>query len=257
MCTLALYFRVIEDFPVIVAANRDEHYDRPSAAPHLWSTKPSVLAGKDLLAGGTWLGINEHGLLAGILNRRSNGEPDHPLVKSHSRSRGLLCLDILRFKSAAAACEFINRHKGIYQPFTVVFVDPREAWIAYNIRQKIETRKLDIGLHVYSSAADFDVRSEKIDRARVRFAAIVKGSPPNCSDKADWVRALHTVLGDHTLGNGSIDPREAVCVHGEAAGTVSSTIIFYSQSERRFYTFNCSGPPCCEPFGEALQLDAG
>jgi uncharacterized protein with NRDE domain len=245
---------MLGDFPVLVAANRDEHYDRPSAAPHLWSTKPSVLAGKDLLAGGTWLGVNEHGLLVGILNRRPNGEPD-PLLKSHSRSRGLLCLDILSFKSAAAACEFINRHEERYQPFTIVFVDRSEAWIAYNIREKIETRKLDAGLHVYSSTADLAVRSEKIDRAHIRFAGIGEELSSTCSDKAAWVRALHTVLGDHTLGNGSIDPREAICVHGEVSGTVSSTIIFYSQPERRLYTFNCPGPPCRETFGEALQLD--
>jgi uncharacterized protein with NRDE domain len=245
---------MLEDFPMLVAANRDEHYDRPSAGPHLWSTKPRVLAGKDLSASGTWLGVNEHGLLVGILNRRSNGEPD-PLLKSHARSRGLLCLDILGFRSAAAACEFINRHEEIYQPFTVVFADPSEAWIAHNSRKKIETLKLDEGLHVYSSAADFAVRSEKVDRAHVRFAGIVEGSPSNCNDKAAWVRALHTVLGDHTLGNGSTDPRDAICVHGDIAGTVSSTIVFYFQPEQRFYTFNCSGPPCRESFGEALRLD--
>jgi uncharacterized protein with NRDE domain len=245
---------MIKDFPVLVAANRDEHYDRPSAGPHPWSTKPRVLAGKDLSAGGTWLGVNEHGLLIGILNRRSNGEPD-PLLKSHARSRGLLCLDILSFKSAAAACAFINRHEEVYQPFTVVFADPSEAWIAHNSRKKIETLKLDEGLHVYSSAADSAVRSEKVDRAHVRFAGIVEGSPSNCSDKGAWVRALHTVLGDHTLGNGSTDPREAICVHGDVAGTVSSTIVFYSQPEQRFYTFNCPGPPCRESFGEALRLN--
>jgi uncharacterized protein with NRDE domain len=245
---------MIEDFPVLVAANRDEHYDRPSAAPYLWSTRPSVVAGKDLRAGGTWLGINEHGLLVGILNRRSNGEPD-PLLKSRARSRGLLCLDILGFKSAAAACAFINRHEEIYQPFTVVFVDRSEAWLAYNSRQKIETRKLDEGLHVYSSAADFAVQSEKVDRAHVRFAAIVEGSPSNCSDKATWVRSLHPVLSDHALGNDSTDPRDAICVHGDVSGTVSSTIILYSEPERRLYTFNCPGPPCRGSFGEALQLN--
>ena len=245
---------MIEDFPVLVAANRDEHYDRPSAAPYLWSTRPSVVAGKDLRAGGTWLGINEHGLLVGILNRRSNGEPD-PLLKSRTRSRGLLCLDILGFKSAAAACAFINRHEEIYQPFTVVFADRREAWLAYNIRQKIETRKLDEGLHVYSSVAEFAVRSEKVDRAHVQFTQVVEELRSNCSDKSVWARSLRKVLGDHTLGNGSNDPRDAICVHGDVAGTVSSTIIFHDQFDQRLYTFNCPGTPCRGAFGEALELN--
>jgi uncharacterized protein with NRDE domain len=245
---------MIENFPVLVAANRDEHYDRASATPHFWSTKPRIFAGKDLLAGGTWLGVNEHGLLAGILNRRSTGEPEPP-IGNHIRSRGLLCLDILSFKSAADACAFIKRHEEIYQPFTVVFVDANEAWIAHNIRQKIETRKLDRGLHVYSSASDFAVRSEKVDRAHVRFSGIVERLSSTCGDKTAWVNSLHTVLGDHAVGNGSNDPREAICVHGEISGTLSSTIIFYSQSERRVHTFSCAGPPCRGSFGETLQLD--
>ena len=251
---MALYFHMVEDFPVLVAANRDEHYDRPSAAPHQWSSKPRIVAGKDLLAGGTWLGINEHGLLVGILNRRTNAEPD-PFLKSRTRSRGLLCLDILSFKSAGAACAFINQHEAIYQPFTVVFADASEAWIAYNIREKINARKLDEGLHVHSSAADFAVRSEKVDRAHSRFAGIFEELPSTCNDKAAWVHSLHTVLGDHALGNGSTDPRDAICVHGDVSGTVSSTIIFYSQPQQRFYSFNCLGPPCRGSFDETLRLN--
>jgi uncharacterized protein with NRDE domain len=243
---------MVDRYPVIVAANRDEHYDRPSAAPALWSTEPNILAGKDLLAGGTWLGVNEHGLLVGILNRRSNSEPD-PLTQT--RSRGLLCLDLLSLKSAADAHAFVNRHEETYQPFTVVFVDPNEAWIAYNVRRQIETHRLQEGLHVYSSAAEFTVRSEKVDRAHVQFAQVFEGLRSNCSDKSAWVHSLRTVLGDHTLGNGSNDPRDAICVHGDVAGTVSSTIIFHDQPEQRLYTFNCLGSPCRGSFAEALMLN--
>ena len=243
---------MIDRYPVLVAANRDEHYDRPSTPPGLWSTEPKILAGKDLLAGGTWLGANEHGLLVGILNRRSNSEPD---ALTQTRSRGLLCLDLLRLNSAADAHAFVNRHQEPYQPFTVVFVDPSEAWIAYNVRRQIKTHRLDEGLHVYSSAAEFAVRSEKVDRAHVQFAQVVEELRSNCSDKSVWARSLRKVLGDHTLGNGSNDPRDAICVHGDVAGTVSSTIIFHDQLDQRLYTFNCPGTPCREAFGEALVLN--
>ena len=243
---------MVDHYPMIVAANRDEHYDRPSAPPDLWSTGPKIFAGKDLLAGGTWLGVNEHGLLVGILNRRSDSQPD---LLNHTRSRGLLCLDLLSCKSAAAASAFVNRHEETYQPFTVVFVDASEAWIAYNDRREIKTRRLAAGLHVYSSAAEFAVRSEKVDRAHVQFAQVAEGLRPNLSDKSAWVRSLHTVLGDHNPGNGSNDPRDAICVHGDIAGTVSSTIAFYSQPEQLFYTYNCPGPPCRGSFGEAFVLN--
>jgi uncharacterized protein with NRDE domain len=252
VCTLALYFRLVDHCPVIVAANRDEHYDRPSAPPGLWSTEPKIVAGTDLLAGGTWLGVNEHGLLVGILNRRLNSEPNS---LTHTRSRGLLCLDLLTLKSAADAYAFVNRHEEAYQPFTIVFVDPKEAWIAYNVRRQIKTHKLEEGLHVYSSAAEFSMRSEKVDRAHMQFAQVFEGLRSNGSEKSVWVRALRTVLGDHTLGNGSNDPRDAICVHGDVAGTVSSTIIFHDQTDQRFYTFNCPGTPCRGAFGEALVLN--
>ena len=252
MCTLALYFHMVERCPVIVAANRDEHYDRPSAPPDVWSTVPKILAGKDLLAGGTWLGVNEHGLLVGILNRRATSEPD-PLP--HSRSRGLLCLDLLKLKSAADACAFVSRHEEAYQPFTIIFADPNEAWLAYNARRQIEAHRLKEGLHVYSSAADISVRSEKVDRAHMQFAQVLEGLGPDCQDKSAWVRSLQTVLGDHKVGNGSADPREAICVHGEVSGTVSSTIIFHDQLDRQFCTFNCLGTPCRRDFGEALVLN--
>lgn len=252
MCTLALYFRMVERYPVIVAANRDEHYDRPSAPPALWSTVPVILAGKDLLAGGTWFGVNEHGVLVGILNRRANSEPDpHP----HIRSRGLLCLDLLKLKSAEDVSAFLASHKEAYQPFTVVFVDPKEAWIAYNARRQIETHRLKEGLHVYSSAAEISVRSEKVDRAHMQFAQVLEGIETDYRDKSAWVRSLQTVLGDHKVGNGSADPREAICVHGEVSGTVSSTIIFHDQADRQFCTFNCPGTPCRRDFGEALVLN--
>lgn len=243
---------MVDRYPVIVAANRDEHFDRPTAPPALWSTKPKILAGKDLSAGGTWLGVNEHGLLVGILNRRSNGGPD-PLNKT--RSRGLFCLDLLSLKSAADAHSFVDRHQEPYQPFTVVFVDPREAWIAYNVGQQIKAHKLDAGLHVYSSAAEFAVRSEKVDRAHLQFALVLEEARSNCSDKAAWVRSLRRVLGDHTQGNGSNDARDAICVHGDVAGTVSSTIIFLDQLEQRFHAFNCGGPPCQASFADALLLN--
>ena len=243
---------MVDECPVIVAANRDEHYDRPSAPPGLWSTEPNILAGRDLLAGGTWLGVNAHGLLVGILNRRLNGKPDS---LTPTRSRGLFCLDLLGLESAADACAFVNRHQETYQPFTVVFADCREAWVAYNTRREIETHRLDEGLHVYTSATPFAEPSEKVDRAHLQFAQVVTGLGSSCGDKSSWVRSLSMVLADHSLGNGSNDPRDAICVHGEVSGTVSSTIIFFSQAGQRFHVFNCAGSPCLGSFAEPLTLN--
>ena len=243
---------MFKHYPLIVAANRDEHYDRPSAPPTRWSTDPKIIAGKDLLAGGTWLGVNEHGVLAGILNRRLNSEKD---AHVQTRSRGLFCLDLLSRPSAAQAREFTQWQEETYQPFTALFADRGEAWVAYNIGGEVRTQRLNEGLHVLSSVPDFDIRSEKIDHAYVRFAQFVDDSGLSSPDKTAMVRSLRSVLGDHTLGNDSNDLKQAICVHGDTSGTVSSTIIIFSETERRFYVFDCPGPPCQSAFGEGLGLD--
>jgi len=251
MCTLALYFRIFDDCPIVLAANRDEHYDRPSALPSLLNTKPAIVAGRDLRAGGTWLGVNDTGLLAGILNRRSGGEQS---PRPGVRSRGLLCLDLLGFNNGAEARAFISAHDLSYQPFTLICSDGHEAWAAFNDDQGIHTQTLDRGLHVFSSAAEFDARSEKAERAYARFAEVEEELKIKSGQPMHWLRILQSVLSDHRWGNGSDDPRDAICVHGEVSGTVSSSVVLYSRSERRFRTYFCPAAPCKSAFGEALTL---
>src|SRR5439155_546345 len=90
---------VFPSWPLVVAANRDEYLARPAAPPTLLrETPPRAFGGRDLTAGGTWLGVSEVGLVAGMLNRRSTVPPDPAC-----RSRGQLCLDLLGCATAAEA----------------------------------------------------------------------------------------------------------------------------------------------------------
>jgi uncharacterized protein with NRDE domain len=237
---------------MVVAANRDEHYDRPSAPPAMINAHPAILAGRDLRAGGTWLGVNEHGLLAGILNRRSDGEQS---PRPGVRSRGLLCLDILALTTAAAAGAFVRAQQNDYQPFTLLCADADDAWSAYNHDGRIITTILDPGIHVFSSAGEKNARSDKRDRAYRRFAQIAKNLHADATGSAGDFLRLQTVLADHAVGDGSDDPRDAICMHGEIAGTVSSSIIVHSPRERRFRTFHCPGAPCRNDFSLAINLD--
>ena len=252
MCTLALYFHVFEDYPLIVAANRDEHYDRPSAPPAVQNSRPNIIAGRDLRANGTWLGVNEDGLFAGVLNRRPNGQIP-PLADA--RSRGLLCMDVLRFGSAKAASEFIRDHKFRYNPFTLLFADRREGYVAYNDEKRLITQKIEKGLHVFSSAAEFEMHCAKADRAYALFARLSTQVRPTNGIARKSIAALQTVLADHSLSADSDDPGDAICVHRETSGTVSSSVIYFSRSESRFHTFFCPGAPCRNSFGDALTLD--
>ena len=85
MCVLAL---LLEPGRLLVAANRDEAFDRPSAPPA--EVEPGIVAGRDLRAGGTWLGYNNHGLFVAVTNRKE------PAAAVDAYSRGLLAREALR-----------------------------------------------------------------------------------------------------------------------------------------------------------------
>ncbi|MCA9188263.1 MAG: NRDE family protein, partial [Planctomycetales bacterium] len=99
MCLIAIQYKLVPDAPVLVAANREERYDRVSLPPSIQSGKPRVLSGIDQEAGGTWLGVNQNGLFVGACNRRKI------MPALISRSRGLLCRDMLRAGSAREAMD--------------------------------------------------------------------------------------------------------------------------------------------------------
>lgn len=253
MCTLALYLKVFDRMPLLVAANRDEHFDRPSAPPAEIAGKPRLVAGRDLRAGGTWLGVNDHGLLVGILNRRQNENGNTHSGNPTLRSRGLLPMDLLKLPSANDGAKFLATHDCAYNPFTVVLADRQSAWVGYNNHEpRIVTQELPAGLHVFSSAAELDLTSAKADRAHPRFAQL-KELASNAS--ANWLGELRAVLADHTLRDGSNDPGDAICVHRETTGTVSASVVALTVEPARFATYFCSGPPCRHDFAAPVSLN--
>jgi uncharacterized protein with NRDE domain len=251
VCTLALYFRIFEQYPIVLAANRDEHFDRPTVPPALWEGTPKIIAGRDLRASGTWLGFNEFGVIAAILNRRIEGSPLPPTV---ARSRGLLCTQILRAKTLAEAVCGIQQDSSRYNPFTLVFADKDGAYVAYNDEAKIHLEQLQLGLHVFSSAAEFDLHSAKAKRAYSRFARMLDPASRPAEEPAKWLAPFKEILSDHSFADGSDNPGDAICVHRESSGTVSSSVVFLTAANRQFISFHCPGPPCRTDFGAALSL---
>jgi len=255
VCTLALYFKVFAELPLLVAANRDEHFDRPSAPPAEFGDAPRIVAGRDLRVGGTWLGVNEHGLLVGILNRRQNDEGNNAQLPTTPRSRGLLCMDLLQRRSVTEGFEFIAAHPAVYNPFTVVFADRQSAGVAYNNHEpRIVAQRLDPGLHVFSSAAELNLNSIKADRAHPRFAQLKERMAGDPSDVKNWIALLRAVLADHSLRDGSDDPGDAICVHRDTTGTVSSSIVALTDAGSNIESYFCPGPPCQNNFSGPVSL---
>ena len=73
MCSIVILKKSENEWPLIIAANRDEMNNRKSLSPgRHWKDKPHIFAGKDLLAGGSWLGVNDNGVVAATMNRIPN-----------------------------------------------------------------------------------------------------------------------------------------------------------------------------------------
>ncbi|HEY6298028.1 MAG TPA: NRDE family protein [Candidatus Binatus sp.] len=248
MCTLAIYFRATRDCPVVIAANRDEFLERPAGDPTVLLEQPHVVGGKDLKAGGTWLGISEQGIVAGLLNRRAEngGNPD-------ARSRGLLCLDALRRRTVREAAEFASRERGSdYNPFNLLIVSRTAAFVAYNRGASIEVVEIKPGLHLLSNLDLNDFECPKISASYGKFAEL--------GEREDFQRdpiahraALGSLLADH---NTQLDSRSgrpnALCLHLDNYGTRSSSLIFMRGDTAEIAHYFAPGPPCVTAYGAAM-----
>ena len=163
MCSLVIDYRPDAAWPVILAANRDEMLDRPWDPPgRHWPDRPNVVAGRDRLAGGSWLGLNDEGVVAGILNRVDSLGP-----KPGFRSRGELVLEALDHADAAAAAGALGGLDArAYRSFNLVIADNRDAFWLRNRgaeagAERIERIKLPPGLSMFTAHDRNDLESAR------------------------------------------------------------------------------------------------
>ena len=145
MCLILFAHRVHPDQPLILAANRDEFYDRPTAPAAFWEESPEVLAGRDLLRGGTWLGVSRGGCFAVVSNFR---DPDE--TETGKRSRGLLVSEFLQ--GEAPPGPFLRQVAGQrkdYRSFNLIAGTPEEIWYYSNREDRV--RRLEPGLYGLSN----------------------------------------------------------------------------------------------------------
>jgi uncharacterized protein with NRDE domain len=242
VCTFTLAWQVFADAPVVVAANRDEATDRPSEPPARVDDDPAVVAPRDAEAGGTWIGYNERGVLAGITNRWSEVDG------GGERSRGLLVRDALREATAEEAVRAVERavERHRYDGFNLVVVDENAA-LFVEWDGGLSIRNLEPGVHVVVNVGaalggggavddDFfvpdrrpDAGARQADDAR-RVRDELTPTPGETADA--WLDRAAAVLADHEFN---------VCVHGDGYGTRSSSLIKLGADRR--YEF-APGPPC-------------
>ena len=169
MCLITLAHRCHPDYPLLVAANRDEFYRRPTAAARFWAEEPRLLAGRDLEAGGTWMGITEYGRFAAITNHRNP-----PSTPPRPRSRGMLTLDfLLGAQSAADYLEALADRAGDYAGFNLLLADYSGLFYFSNIERRL--RMLPAGVHSLSNGL-LDANWPKQRRATRALEALTSGA---------------------------------------------------------------------------------
>ena len=249
MCTLALYFQVFPGYPLVVVANRDESLSRPSAPPLLLQETPWIFGGKDLLAGGTWLGVNQSGLIAGLLNRHAPGPPD-----SHRRSRGLLCLDALRFTTTHAAVRFVQAESAArYNPFNLLVADADDAYVVHPVADTVHVQKLKPGVHLLTNLNLNDSECPRIAKSFQHFQQVMVGQLSHIPFSLSTLfHRLHALLSDHTtaLDPRRTDPRNGLCLHLDGYGTCSSSLLAYSASQRHYIYQFAPGAPCQNTYSD-------
>jgi uncharacterized protein with NRDE domain len=204
MCTLVMLRRSDHAWPIILGANRDEMADRPWRAPgRHWADRPEVLAGMDELSGGAWLGVNDWGVMAAVLN-----QPDTLGSAPGRRSRGELVLEALDHAEAGKSAEALaDIEPRAYRGFHVVVADPRHAyWIRHPGEdaapgQGIHLEPIPDGVSMFTAHDLNDTaQSPRMARYRHRFEAAV-APDPDAGEWSDW-EALLAARDDATPGAG-------------------------------------------------------
>ncbi len=167
MCLILFAWKMHDNYPLILAANRDEFYERPSAPAAFWADAPDLLAGRDLKAGGTWLGITRSGRLAAITNYR-----DPASLKTEAPSRGHLVSDYLRSRESPE--EYLQRlapRAGRYNGFSLLVGDRSELLFYSNRGEAIRPAP---GIHGMSNHL-LDTPWPKVNRGKQALEQLLAG----------------------------------------------------------------------------------
>jgi uncharacterized protein with NRDE domain len=189
MCLILFAYRQHRDYPLILIANRDEYYARPTRDAHWWDEAP-VFAGRDLEAGGTWLGISRGGRFAAVTNVREPGG-----MKPGKKSRGALTQNFLSGDATPKAyLQELTPHDRDYAGFNLLLGDDQGFWFHSNRDHGV--RRIDPGIYGISNGT-FDEPWPKLSSGRRELVALLEGEVI----AAELMEILtdHQVAADHEL----------------------------------------------------------
>ena len=223
MCILFIAVNEHERYPLIVAANRDEFFERPTQQSECWHDQPSIIAGRDLQAGGTWMGINKNGRLSALTNVR-----DPHRIDPDARTRGELVSDFLvNHETNSEYLMRLKRGKEQYNGYNLLFGDWHNLWVYNNHQDKVE----QLGDGVFGlSNADLNSPWPKINKGVSNLRDYCQLNQEIDED------ILFALLRDDTQANDEILPKtgvpiewerklSSIFIKSEEYGTRSSTLL--------------------------------
>lgn len=209
MCLLLIAYRQHPHYPLLLLANRDEFYRRPSAPAQPWETG-GIVAGRDLEAGGTWLGIAPGGRVAAVTNIREPGTPEPPQVLS----RGEIPAGFLA--SAISPTAYAKTLSGPrYRGFNALLFDPRAERPLVCAGNRHRPFAMTPGVHGISNGAP-DAPWPKVTRGCASLAALVQNLP-HTQNEENFIAPALALLADATRAPRSQLPETGVGAAMESA----------------------------------------
>lgn len=244
MCLILLASGAHPRYSLIVAANRDEAYTRPTATAAFWTDEPDIYAGRDLEQGGTWMGISRRGRFAAITNFRL-GEPR----RDAPRSRGELTRAFLSgSEDAPAYLQRVQDRAGEYNGLSLIVGVPEQLWFFSN--QNGAILPIANGVHGLSN----HLLDEPWPKVKTGCAALASLLDAN---EETLIGALYERLADRTPAPDALLPATGVTLQrerdlspsfiaGEDYGTRASTVLLVARDGEVYFserTFSARGEP--------------
>ncbi|MEP1096875.1 MAG: NRDE family protein [Cyclobacteriaceae bacterium] len=220
MCLIVFAYNTHPDYKLILAANRDEFYDRPTTTADWWEDHPNILGGRDLKAKGTWMGVDKRGRFAAVTNYR-----DISGIREDVKSRGDLPVDfLLNGHSSTVYSEQVLKNADKYNGFNLLALDEEMTHLS-NYENKVN--RLDSGIYGLSNAL-LDTSWPKVEKAKDHF----KGKIASDFELQDLISLMQDegVAEDDALPQTGlpVDMERAVsamCIRTPNYGTCCSTAI--------------------------------
>ncbi|WP_394139799.1 NRDE family protein [Cytobacillus oceanisediminis] len=229
MCLILFAYQMHPKYKLVVAANRDEFYERPTAPAHFWEDHPNILAGRDLSKMGTWMGVTKGGRFAALTNYRDPKE-----ITEGKRSRGELVADFLKGNDQPE--EFMKKataNRQQYPGYNLLAGNADELYYYSNVEDKME--KLGPGIYGVSNHV-LNTEWPKVKRGKEGLAELAESSDESLTDQ------LFSLLQNADPAPNELLPKTGVSlewerilspmfIKSEGYGTRSSTVMLMSEDE--------------------------